>query len=69
MDKIDKWYKNEGLDRSHTILVMMNELLGHVGNDLHPSIWNKRCEKKLSKATRAMADLYQAIGQWEGEDE
>ena len=47
---------------------MLQEGLGYEDN-LHPSIWNKKCEKLLSKATRSLADLYQAIGEWEEEEE
>lgn len=66
------WYQHEGLDRTHTLLVMLDELLGYADSDgftdedkVHPSIWNERCKKRLSDATCALADLYQAIGEWE----
>lgn len=66
--KMDKWWQHEGLDRTHMLLVMLQEGLGYEDN-LHPSIWNKKCEKLLSKATSALAGLYQAIGEWQEDDE
>lgn len=70
MIKNDKWFQHEGLDRTHTILVMLDQLLGY-GDDsedtkhhLHPSIWNKECENLLREATRNLAELYQKIGEW-----
>lgn len=63
--KIDKWFQHEGLDRSHMLLVMLCESFGE--EKYHPSIWNKRCKKELRKATKAIANLYQAIGEWEDE--
>lgn len=72
--KIDKWYQHEALDRTHTILYMLQELLGYCDKDdefedinLHPGIWNERCKDSLSTATQALAELYQAIGEWEDE--
>ncbi len=73
-EKINKWYQHEGLDRAHTILCMMQELFGYCDKrgefediNLHPAIWNERCREALSTATEAMADLYQAIGEYEEE--
>lgn len=68
----NEWYQHEGLDRTHMLLAMLQEALGYVDHDsdectTHPSIWNKKCEKLLSKATTALADLYQTIGEWEEE--
>ena len=72
-DKNSVWYQHEGLDRTHTILTMMQELLGYCDSEddirVHPSIWNDRCKRNLSVATEALADLYQAIGEWEEENE
>lgn len=66
------WYQHEGLDRAHMLLVMLESSFGFYNQDfscddkpLHPSIWNDRCKKHLSEATEAIADLYQAIGEWE----
>lgn len=71
-DKPDKSYIHEGLDRTHTILVMMNELLGFYdpdcefsNNETHPAIWNSKCQFLLSEATGKLAELYTAIGEWE----
>ena len=70
--KMDKYWQHEGLDRTHMLLVMLEESLGFYDPDwelidkpLHPSIWNSRCERLLSSATSALAELYQAIGEWE----
>ena len=75
MNKIDKWWQHEGLDRTHMLLLMLEQGLGFydpycefADKPVHPSIWNSRCEKLLSKATSALAELYQAIGEWEEED-
>jgi len=72
--KIDKWFQHEGLDRTHILLVMLEQSLGFYDPDceltdkpVHPAIWNSRCEVLLSKATSALAELYQAIGEWEDE--
>ncbi|MOA23698.1 hypothetical protein D3C78_1443340 [compost metagenome] len=71
MEKIDKWFQHEGLDRTHMLLVMLQESLGFVDKDcdiqegLHPSIWNAKCENLLDNATKALAELYSAIGEWE----
>lgn len=76
MPKIDKWFQHEGLGRTHTILVMLEQLLGHpelppVDDDwvVHPSIWNKDCEQLLRKAVDSLAGLYQKIGEWEENEE
>ena len=70
----NEWYQHEGLDRTHMLLAMLQEALGYVDEDsdectTHPSIWNKKSEKLLSKATIALADLYQAIGEFEVSEE
>jgi len=72
MPKIDKWFQHEGLDRTHTILVMLEELLGHPAEPpvddvwaVHPAIWNDECELLLRKVTDNLAELYQKIGEWE----
>lgn len=67
---MDKYFMLEGLDRTHMLLAMLQESLGYVDEDsnIHPSIWSSKCEGLLSEATTALADLYQAIGEWE-EDE
>lgn len=70
----NEWYQHEGLDRTHMLLAMLQEALGCVDEDsdectTHPSIWNKKSKKLLSKATTALADLYQAIGEFEVSEE
>lgn len=72
--KIDKWFQHEGMDRTHMLLVMLQESLGFYDPDMdlsdgkmHPSIWNDKCERALNEATIALASLYQAIGEWEDE--
>lgn len=66
-DKMSAGYQIEGLDRSHTMLIMLQELLGVSDdpNHQHPAIWNKQCNKHLRKATQHLAALYQKIGEWE----
>ena len=70
----NEWYQHEGLDRTHMLLAMLQEALGYVDEDsneetTHPSIWNSKCEALLSEATTALADLYQAIGEFEVSEE
>ena len=70
----NEWYQHEGLDRTHMLLAMLQEALGYVDEysdevTTHPSIWNKKSKKLLSKATTALADLYQAIGEFEVSEE
>lgn len=72
--KIDPWFQHEGLDRAHMLLCMIEQAFGFYDvdapleeNEVHPAIWNDRCGKLLSDATSAIADLYQAIGEWENE--
>jgi len=67
-----EWFQHEGLDRTHMLLVMLEQSLGFYDpdcefsdNKTHPSIWSSKCEGLLSEATTALADLYQAIGEWE----
>jgi len=76
MIKNNKWFQHEGLDRTHTILVMLEQLLGHPSEPpvddvwaVHPAIWNKECERLLRKAADNLAELYQKIGEWEEESE
>lgn len=67
-DKMTTGYQIEGLDRCHTILVMLEHILGVADtDDVHPSIYNKKCHKHLSKATQHVAALYQEVGAWEEE--
>lgn len=74
-NKINVWYQYEGLDRCHTLLVMLDQLFGYYDPDCdfgdgrtHPAIWNDRCREALSNATSALADLYQAIGEYEDKE-
>lgn len=53
----------EGMDRCHTILVMLDELLSH-----HPAVKRAKGRKKYRKAERAVVDLYQMIGALDEED-
>ena len=77
MQKIDKWFRHEGLDRTHTILVMLDQLLGYPSQSnecedswtCHPAIWNAECERLLREATGSLAELYQKIGEWEESEE
>ena len=70
--KMDEGWMYEGLDRTHMLLVMLEQSLGFYDPDMeftdkpvHPSIWNSRCEQLLSNATIALGELYQAISEWE----
>lgn len=68
--KIDEWYQHEGLDRCHMLLNILGQAFGQPDEDfeastVHPSIWNEECNKLLSEATKALADLYQKIGEWD----
>jgi hypothetical protein len=36
-----------------------------VNSEPHPSLHNKKCKKLVKKAERALAELYQKIGEWE----
>ena len=47
----------EGLDRCHTLLVLMEELLQD-----HPAVLLAGGADKLDKAAESIADLYQMIG-------
>lgn len=74
--KMDKWWQHEGLDRTHMLLVMLEQSLGFYDPDMelsagkmHPSIWNQKCQMLLCKATGTLAELYQAIGEWEENNE
>lgn len=79
-EEINDGYQLEGLDRTHTLLVMVEQLLGHVSynehidkfddfdSEVHPSIWSDRCKYNLAKINYHLADLYQAIGEWTEED-
>lgn len=71
-DKNNEWYQHEGLDRTHTLLVMLQELIGYCDSDtpledLHPSVWSDECKIELIKVTESLGTLYQLIGKW-GDD-
>lgn len=75
MSENDKWFCHEGLDRTHMLLVMLNESLGFVDPDcdfgeerIHPAIWNKKCKDLLSSITSDLCELYQEISKWEEQD-
>lgn len=72
---MDEYFQLEGLDRTHMLLCMIEQAFGHYDtettfgeNENHPAIWNQECGELVSKATRALAELYQAIGEWEEEE-
>ena len=58
------WYQHEGLDRTHMLICMLEEAFS-VNSEPHPSLHNKKCKKLVKKAERALAELYQKIGEWE----
>ena len=66
-EKMNQWHQHAGLDRSSMLIAYLEEAFGKDSDCRHPSIWNERCEKSLSDAVSALADLYQAIGEWEEE--
>ena len=47
----------EGLDRCHTLLVLIDQLLNE-----HPAIIKAGMEENLSKAEEMIVDIYQEIG-------
>lgn len=62
---MDEYYQVEGLDRTHTVLIMLANLLGEVPGQTHPAIWNSRCSMLLETAQGALGALYQEIGAWD----
>lgn len=75
-EKNSVWYQHEGLDRAHMLLCILEQAFGYYDteatfdeNENHPAVWNQECGELVSKATRALADLYQKIGEWEPEEE
>jgi len=48
----------EGLDRCHTIMVMIDELLSG-----HPSVTKAVQEEEVTKAIKVIFDMYQKIGE------
>lgn len=72
---MDEGWQHEGLDRTHTLIVMLEQLLGFYDpdcefsdNNIHPAIWNKACLNDLRAATSALLDLYQHIVEWEDDN-
>ena len=67
---MDKYFRHEGCDRTHMLLAMFEEAFGPIGDPInrHPSLHNERCIKLARKASSALAELYQAIGEWEEND-
>lgn len=73
-EKNSVWYQHEALDRTHMLLVMLQESLGFHDSDgdfedvdIHPGVWNQECKELLSKVSCTLAELYQKIGEWEEE--
>lgn len=70
MEKNNEWWQFSGLERSSMLITMLHESFGSEDADnLHPAIYNTKCKELLEKAGEALADLYQAIGEWSEEDE
>lgn len=65
MQKCDEIYVHEGLDRIDGILSIIEDRLGHVSSDVHPSIYDEKAKELLNTATKALAELYQHLGNWE----
>lgn len=61
----DVWYQHEGLDRTHMLICMLEEAFAINSDEPHPSLHNKKCKKLVKKAERALAELYQKIGEWD----
>jgi len=55
-------YILEGMDRCHSVMVMIGELL-----DEHPAIVRSGVQEKLESATDLIMDCYQTIGQLDRE--
>jgi hypothetical protein len=71
---IDQWYQHEGLTLTSAIISMLEKELGYPEDSwdetfkhqvCHPSIWNERTNNLLKNAIDNLAELYQAIGEWE----
>lgn len=62
--QFNEGYIVEGLDRCHTIMVMIEELLSE-----HPSVDKAKVEYKIARASSLIGEAYQAIGQLSVEDE
>ena len=71
---IDEWFQHEGLDRAHILLCQLEAAFGsaeasweatYEAQTAHPSIYNQRTNDCLKRATEALAELYQAIGEWD----
>lgn len=57
-------YILEGMDRCHTIMVMIGELL-----DQHPAVLKSDKEVQLEMATDLIMDVYQGIGRIDKQEE
>lgn len=64
-EKNTEWYQHEALDRTHMLLCMLEEAYGREVDGYHPGIHNKECKKLVKKASKALAELYQKVGDWE----
>lgn len=52
----------EALDRTHTIMVMVDELLGSQAKGYHPAIEYSGLQSDVDKLQKYVMDLYQKIG-------
>lgn len=64
---MDQWDQHEGLDRCHMIMQHLESAFGSVDPEegQHPSLWSGRARALYCKAYGAIAELYQAIGEWD----
>ena len=63
----NEWWQFAGLERSSMLIDILHSSFGCTSDmeNLHPSIYNQKCIEAFDKAGEALADLYQAIGEWE----
>ena len=60
------WFQHEGLDRTHMLIAQMHEAFNEYDKKhYHPSLHSKECRRLARKASRALAELYQKIGEVE----
>lgn len=65
MQGFDEHYQHECLDRIDCILSIIEDRLGHASSDVHPAIYDEKAKELLNTATKALAGLYQHLGNWE----
>ena len=61
-------HKFEAMDRAHTLMIMLNELLGD-GETYHPAIVKAGLEEDVSDVHKGLWDIYQAMGRKESEED